>query len=61
MEEISLVLHLNNENFPEVQIQLYRYDGTNCIAVVDGEPVSLVSRSLVVDLVEAVNSIVLNQ
>ena len=59
-EEISLVLHLNNENFPEVQIQLYRYDGTNCIAVVDGEPVSLVSRSLVVDLVEAVNEIVLN-
>ena len=40
---------------------MYRYDGTNCIAVVDGEPVSLVSRSLVVDLVEAVNSIVLNQ
>lgn len=61
VEEISLVLYLDNENFPEVQIQLYRYDGTNCIAVVDGEPVSLVSRSLVVDLVEAVNSIVLNQ
>ena len=61
VEEIGLVLHLNNENFPQVQIQLYRYDGTNCIAVVDGEPVSLVSRSLMVDLAEAVNSIVLGQ
>ncbi|MGM9538141.1 MAG: DUF4340 domain-containing protein [Candidatus Onthomonas sp.] len=59
-EEISLTVHLDNENFPEVQIQLYRYDGTNCIAVVDGEPVSLVSRSKVVDLIEAVNAIVLN-
>ncbi|MGM9521763.1 MAG: DUF4340 domain-containing protein [Oscillospiraceae bacterium] len=59
-EEISLTIHLNNENFPEVQIKLYRYDGTNCIAVVDGDPVSLVSRSDVVDLIEAVNAIVLN-
>ena len=31
-----------------------------CLAVVDGEPVSLVERSYVVDFVEAVNAIVLN-
>lgn len=59
-EEISLTIHLNNENFPTVQIALYRYDGTNCLAVVDGEPVSLVPRSEVVDLTEAVRAIVLN-
>ena len=36
------------------------YDGTNCLAVVDGTPVSLVARADVVDLIEAVNEIVLN-
>ena len=58
-EEISLTVHLDNETYPEIQIQLYRYDGEQCLAVVDGEPVSLVSRSSVVDLIEAVNAIVL--
>lgn len=58
-EEISLTVHLNNENFPTVEIQLYRYDGEHCLAVVDGESVSLISRSSVVDLIEAVNAIVL--
>ena len=42
-----------------MEIRLYRYDGSNCLAVVDGAPVSLVTRSLVVDLVEAVHGIVL--
>ena len=58
-EEISLTVYLDNENFPQVRIELYRYDGERCLAVVDGEPVSLVPRSSVVDLVEAVNAIVL--
>ncbi len=58
-EEISLTLYLDNENFPKVQIQLYRYDGENCIAVVDGETIALVERTCVVDLIEAVNHIVL--
>ena len=59
-EEIGLTLHLDNENFPTVEIRLYRYDGSLCLAVVDGDPVSLVSRSSVMDLVEAVQAIVLN-
>lgn len=59
-EEIRVTVHLNNENFPEVKIELYRYDGSHCLAVVDGKPVALVERSYVVDLVEAVNGIVLN-
>ena len=60
VQEISLTIHLDNENFPETRIELYRYDGSFCIAVVDGEPVSMVSRSGVMDLVEAVQAIVLN-
>ncbi|MGN0422030.1 MAG: DUF4340 domain-containing protein [Lachnospiraceae bacterium] len=59
-EEISLTVYLDNENYPEVTIELYRYDGSDCMAVVDGEPVSLVARDTVIDLIEAVNAIVLN-
>ena len=59
-EEIGVTLHLDNENFPTVEIRLYRHDGSACLAVVDGDPVSLVSRSSVMDLVEAVQAIVLN-
>lgn len=59
-EEISLTLHLDNEAFPTVEISLYRYNGSSCLAVVDGVPTALVERSQVVDLIEAVNSIVLN-
>lgn len=59
-EEISLTVYLDNENYPQVRIELYRYDGSNCLAAVDGEPVSLVGRSKVVDLIEAVHAIVLN-
>ena len=59
-EEIRLTLYLENEKFPEVEIILYRYDGTNCLAVVDGVSVSLIPRSSVMDLVEAIQAIVLN-
>lgn len=59
-EEISLTVYLENENHPTVQIELYRCDGENCLAVVDGEPVSYISRAGVVDLIEAVHAIVLN-
>lgn len=59
-EEIRLTVYLNNENYPEIQISLYRQDGSNCLAVVDETPVSIVNRSSVVELMEAVNAIVLN-
>lgn len=58
-EEISLTVHLDSENFPQVQITLYRYDGEHCLAAVDGESVALVERSGAVALIEAVHTIVL--
>ena len=58
-EEINLTIYLDNGNFPKVHIQLYRYDGEECIATVDGKAVAFVGRNRVVDLMEAVNSIVL--
>lgn len=50
--------NLDHENFPKVEIALYRYDGNYCLTV-DGKRVSLIERSLVVALIEAVNAIVL--
>ena len=58
-EEISLKIYFDNSNVSEVSLVLYRYDGSSCLAQVDGETVALVDRSSVVDLIEAVNSIVL--
>jgi len=59
IEEISLTVYLDNKNYPKLKIQLYRYDGIHCLAVVDREPVSLVKRSDVVALIEAVHAFVL--
>ena len=57
--EISLTLDLNDEDVPQVRIQLYRYDGASCLAVLDGEPAALVAREDVVDLMEAVRTLLL--
>lgn len=58
-EEIGLTVYLDNENYPEIAITLYRYDGTNCLAIVDSKPVCFVARTGVSDLIEAVWAIVL--
>lgn len=59
-QEIALTVYLDNDAFPQVAVELYRWDGEHCLAVVDGEPVSLVARSGAVDIIEAVQAIVLN-
>ena len=58
-EEISLTLHLDNEDFPTFTLTLYRLDGESCIACVDGEPIAFVSRDKAVDLIEAVRAVTL--
>lgn len=58
-EEISFTVFLDNEAYPSVTVLLYRYDGSDCIAVIDGEIVSLVPREAVVKLIEAVYALVL--
>ena len=60
-EEIGLTVYLDNENYPQIPIQIYRYDGEHCLAVVNGEHVCLIRRSDVVSLIEAVHAIVLNE
>lgn len=60
-EEIGITLYLDNDAFPQTTIKLYRYDGSTCLAAIDGKSVALVPRSQTVSLIEAVNSIVLNK
>ncbi len=59
-QEIRLTLHLDHESFPQMEIVLYRYDGANCLATVDGESFALIPRSKMVALIESVNAIILN-
>ncbi|MGM9614942.1 MAG: DUF4340 domain-containing protein [Oscillospiraceae bacterium] len=59
-QEISLTLYLENETYPEITIELYRYDGEDCLAVLDGQTFALIKRADAVDLIEAVNAIVLS-
>lgn len=58
-EEISLTVHLKQADFPTFSLTLSRYDGSNCLAAVDGQPVALVSRSQTVALIEAVHALTL--
>ncbi len=58
-EEISLTLRLNDEANPEIAIALYRRDGSTCEAKVNGQPVCVLPRSSAVDLIEAVNAVIL--
>lgn len=44
----------------KISIVLYRIDGSYCLATVDGETFAKVSRADVVDIIEALNAIVLN-
>lgn len=58
-EEIKVTIHLDNAYFSTFVLSVYRYDGTNCIAEVDGVPTAFVSRSQTVNLIEAVNGLIL--
>lgn len=59
--EISLTLYLSHEDSQRITVDLYRYDGSHCLAVIDGSPGFLTARSGVVDLIEAVHEIVLDE
>lgn len=58
-QEIAVTVRLDDPNHPTVEIALYRYDGEHCLAVVDGQSVSLVPRASAVALMEAIHAIVL--
>lgn len=57
-EEISLTFTLQDGRAST--LAFYRLDGNHCLAVSDGTPVAYVSRGAVVDLIEAVNEVILD-
>lgn len=59
-EEIRLVLTLDSEDFPTFTLTLYRHNGTTCLATIDGTPTAYVTRTQTVDLIEAINQIILD-
>ena len=59
-EEIRFVIHRSHATFPEVELAFYRYNSSDCLTVLNGEPTVSVSRQDVVELVEAVNGEVLD-
>lgn len=58
-QEAAFTVHLDNDSYPTLTVTLYQYDGENCLAQLDGTTLGFISRSLVVDLTEAVNAITL--
>ena len=57
----ELGLRLTMKDGSAVTMSLDRFDGEQCLAVVDGVTLGLVDRSQVVELVEAIHAIVLGQ
>lgn len=60
-EELTFTFHRSVEAYDTVELTFYQYNGSWCIAVLDGETLGCVSRQDVVDLKEAVNAIILDQ
>ncbi|MCD8196851.1 MAG: DUF4340 domain-containing protein [Lachnospiraceae bacterium] len=58
-QELSMTVYLDSEDYPSVTVTIYQYDGEDCLVYLDGGQVGLMERSLMVDLREAVTSIVL--
>ncbi len=58
-KEVSITLNLDNENYPTYKMDFYRYDGNKCLVYINDKPYAYVKRSDVVDIIEAINQIVL--
>lgn len=58
--ELSLTFHRNTEEYSTVEVVFYQYNGSYCIAALNGDELNYVDRSAVVDLKEAVNSVILD-
>ena len=58
-QEIALTVHLDNTDYPTLTLCAYQYDGENCLVTLNNTTLGFAKRSLVVDLEEAVNAVVL--
>lgn len=56
-EELKLIFHRESDS---LALTFYRYDGTYCLSVLNGEAPQLAPRTDVVDIIEQINAFVLN-
>lgn len=59
--ELSLIFHRSTESYDTVELEFCQYNGTYCIAVLNGGDAECVSREKLVSLKEAINTVVLDQ
>ena len=59
-EEIRFVIRRNHATFPEVELVFYTYNSTACLTTLNGAATVFADREYVVNLIEAVNSLVLD-
>ncbi len=57
--ELSLTIYLDNDDYPQISVDIYQYDGDSSLVVMDGETLGYMKRSRMVDLREAVTSAML--
>ena len=58
-QEITFTVHLDNKDYPSLTLCAYQYDGENCLVTLNDTTLGFAKRSLIVDLQEAVNAVVL--
>lgn len=58
-QEIAVTVHLDNKDYPTLTLYAYQYNGENCLVALNNTTLGFAKRSLVVDLQEAVNAVVL--
>lgn len=59
-EEIRFVIHRNHETFPKVELVFYTYNSTACLTTLNGAATVFADREYVVNLIEVVNTLVLD-
>ncbi|HJD02583.1 MAG TPA: DUF4340 domain-containing protein [Candidatus Mediterraneibacter excrementavium] len=58
--ELKLTFHRNTDEYQTVELEFYQYDGSHCISVLDGNEMNYTDRSPVINLKEAINSVILD-
>ena len=58
--ELKLTFHRNTDEYQTVELEFYQYDGSHCISVLNGDEMNYTDRSPVIDLKEAINSVILD-
>ena len=57
--ELTVIIYQNIDGYEKMTINFYQYNGEGCLAYLNDECIGLVTRSDVVDIIEALNSIIL--